>query len=81
MSNSKKLKGILEKKSILRIGGAFDALSAKLVETTGYDAVWAGSFAISATHALPDASILTMTDFLKSAENMEIGRASCRERV
>ena len=70
MSNSKKLKGILEKKSILRIGGAFDALSAKLVETTGYDAVWAGSFAISATHALPDASILTMTDFLKSAENM-----------
>ena len=70
MSNSKKLKEMLEKKSILKIGGAFDALSAKLVETTGYDAIWAGSFAISATHALPDASILTMTDFLKSAENM-----------
>ena len=70
MSNSKKLKEILEKKSILKIGGAFDALSAKLVETTGYDAIWAGSFAISATHALPDASILTMTDFLKSTENM-----------
>ena len=70
MSNSKKLKEILEKKSILKIGGAFDALSAKLVEITGYDAIWAGSFAISATHALPDASILTMTDFLKSAENM-----------
>jgi phosphoenolpyruvate phosphomutase len=70
MSNSKKLREILEVKSILKIGGAFDALSAKLVETTGYDAIWAGSFAISATHALPDASILTMTDFLKSAENM-----------
>ncbi len=70
MSNSKKLKEILEKKSILKVGGAFDALSAKLVEVTGYDAIWAGSFAISATHALPDASILTMTDFLKSAENM-----------
>ena len=25
--------------------------------------VWAGSFAISATHAVPDASILTMTEF------------------
>ena len=70
MSSSKKLREILEKKSILKIGGAFDALSAKLVEVTGYDAIWAGSFAISATHALPDASILTMTDFLKSAENM-----------
>ena len=70
MSNSKKLKNMLKTKSILKIGGAFDALSAKLVETTGYDAIWAGSFAISATHALPDASILTMTDFLKSAENM-----------
>ena len=61
---------MLKTKPILKIGGAFDALSAKLVETTGYDAIWAGSFAISATHALPDASILTMTDFLKSAENM-----------
>ena len=70
MSNSEKLRKILEEKSIVKIGGAFDALSAKLVETTGFNAIWAGSFAISATHALPDASILTMTDFLKSAENM-----------
>jgi phosphoenolpyruvate phosphomutase len=70
MSSSKKLREILEEKSILKVGGAYDALSAKLVEITGYDAIWAGSFAISATHALPDASILTMTDFLKSAENM-----------
>ena len=44
MSSSKKLREILEKKSILKIGGAFDALSAKLVEVTGYDAIWAGSF-------------------------------------
>jgi phosphoenolpyruvate phosphomutase len=70
MSNTKKLKELLGAKPILKIGGAFDALSAKLVETTGFDAIWAGSFAISATHALPDASILTMTDFLKSSENM-----------
>ena len=70
MSNTKKLKKLLGEKPILKIGGAFDALSAKLVETTGFDAIWAGSFAISATHALPDASILTMTDFLRSSENM-----------
>ena len=70
MSSTKKLKELLDSRPILKIGGAFDALSAKLVETTGFDAIWAGSFAISATHALPDASILTMTDFLKSSENM-----------
>ena len=45
-------------------------MSAKLVEISGFDAVWAGSFAISATHALPDASILTMTEFLQAAKNM-----------
>ena len=52
------------------MGGAFDAMSAKLVETSGFDAVWAGSFAISATHALPDASILTMTEFFDAASSM-----------
>jgi len=71
MSNNPEfLRKMLETKSILRVGGAFDSMSAKLVETHGFDAVWAGSFAISATHALPDASILTMTEFLGVASNM-----------
>ena len=71
MSKSEVLRKDLESKSILKVGGAFDAMSAKLVETSGFDAVWAGGFAISATHALPDASILTMTEFLNVASNME----------
>ena len=70
MTNSENLRKIIETKPIVKVGGAYDALSAKLVETSGFDAIWAGSFAISATHALPDASILTMTDFLRVAENM-----------
>ena len=60
----------LQSKSILKVGGAFDAMSAKLVEVNGFDAVWAGSFAISATHAVPDASILTMTEFFDAASKM-----------
>ena len=60
----------LESKSIIKVGGAFDAMSAKLVEFHGFDAIWAGSFAISATHAVPDASILTMTEFFDAASNM-----------
>ena len=60
----------LKENQILRVAGAFDAMSAKLVELNNFDAIWAGSFAISATHALPDASILTMTEFLSVASNM-----------
>ena len=60
----------LKENQILRVAGAFDAMSAKLVEINNFDAIWAGSFAISATHALPDASILTMTEFLSVASNM-----------
>ena len=67
---SELLRKDLESKSILKVGGAFDAMSAKLVEFYGFDAVWAGSFAISATHAVPDASILTMTEFFDAAFNM-----------
>ena len=70
MSKTKDLRNSLNSKPILRVGGAFDALSAKLVETAGFDVIWAGSFAISATHALPDASILTMTEFLNATSNM-----------
>ena len=70
MLKSEILREKLEKKSLVQVVGAYDALSAKLVETHDFDAVWAGSFAISATHALPDASILTMTEFLNVASNM-----------
>ena len=70
MTKTEELRTKIEKKPLLKVGGAFDAMSAKLVETCGFDAVWAGSFAISATHALPDASILTMTEFFDAASNM-----------
>ena len=69
-SGAKELRSKIKDKSILKIGGAFDAMSAKLIEINDFDAVWAGSFAISATHAVPDASIMTMTEFLQVAKNM-----------
>ena len=70
MQNSDILRELIESKPILKIGGAFDSMSAKLVEINGFDAIWTGSFAISATHALPDASILTMTEFLNVSSNI-----------
>ena len=70
MENSDLLRDLLDKKPILKVGGAFDAMSAKLIEINNFDAIWTGSFAISATHALPDASILTMTDFLNVSSSI-----------
>ena len=70
MSTAKNLAELLNSKPIIKVCGAFDAMSARLVEFHGFDAVWAGSFAISATHAVPDASILTMTEFFDAASNM-----------
>jgi len=70
MSQSKQLRDLLNSKSIVKVGGAYDAMTAKLVEHFEFDAIWAGSFAISATHALPDASIMTMTEFLGTATSM-----------
>ena len=70
MKTTEILRNTMKTKPIVKVGGAFDAMSAKLVELHGFDAVWAGSFAISATHAVPDASILTMTEFFDAASNM-----------
>ena len=70
MENSDYLHELIESKKILKVGGAFDSMSAKLVEINNFDAIWTGSFAISATHALPDASILTMTEFLNVSANI-----------
>ena len=70
MQNADTLHELIETKPILKVGGVYDAMSAKLVEIHGFDAIWTGSFAISATHALPDASILTMTEFLNVSSNI-----------
>ena len=67
MLKSEILRKKLESKPIVKVCGAFDSMSAKLVEFYGFDAVWAGSCAISAIHAVPDASILTMTEFFDAA--------------
>jgi len=56
---------------IARAVGAHDALGAKLVEQAGFEAVWASSFEISAARCLPDASLLTMTEYLAAASHMQ----------
>jgi 2-methylisocitrate lyase-like PEP mutase family enzyme len=55
---------------VIRIVGAHDGLGAKLIEESGFDGVWASGLEISASYGVPDANILTMTQYLERACEM-----------
>jgi phosphoenolpyruvate phosphomutase len=61
---------LLDSKPTLMVAGAFDGLSAVLVETSRFDAVWASGFCISTSRAIPDMSILTVSDLLTRVGEM-----------
>src|SRR5262250_2629250 len=66
-------RGLLElfgRPGVVLAGGAHDALSARLVEEAGFDAIWASGFGISAVQALPDANILTLTETLEAVRRI-----------
>ena len=54
----------------IRIVGAHDGLGAQLIERHGFDGVWASGLEISASFGVPDANILTMTQYLERAQEM-----------
>ena len=73
MEQARQLRELLHRPGAIVAIGAHDALSARLIERAGFDAVWASGFAISAAQfALPDANVLTMT------ENLEVIRHICQ---
>ena len=56
MTNAAKLRAALKRPGVLKIVGAHDALSARLIERAGFDGIWASGFAISASlKCIPDA--------------------------
>jgi phosphoenolpyruvate phosphomutase len=67
---ARKLRELFEQDGISCIAGAHNALGAKLVEKNGFDGVWASGLEISTAYAVPDANILTMSEFLNAAEAM-----------
>jgi 2-methylisocitrate lyase-like PEP mutase family enzyme len=63
MKNTTRLKTLINDPKLLVMPGAYDPLSAMLVEEAGYDAVQATGLGIAASHlGLPDASILSMRE-------------------
>lgn len=67
---TEKLRALLRRSQPSLVLGAHDALSAKLAEEAGFDAIWASGFGISAVSALPDANILTMSETLDAVRRM-----------
>jgi len=66
-----KLRALMTRPGIIRTVGAHDALSAKMIEQAGFDAIWASGFGISASlKCIPDGSFLTMTEQLDATRNM-----------
>uniref|UniRef100_A0A9E7ZQJ2 Isocitrate lyase/PEP mutase family protein n=1 Tax=Bosea sp. NBC_00436 TaxID=2969620 RepID=A0A9E7ZQJ2_9HYPH len=49
------------------VPGAYDALSAKLIEEAGFPLIYVGSFAVAASaHGLPDVGVITLDDMTEA---------------
>jgi phosphoenolpyruvate phosphomutase len=55
----------------VRVMGAHNALAGRIAQETGFDAVWTSSLEVSAARCLPDASVLTMTEYLAAAAHTQ----------
>ena len=64
------LRKLFEQPGIIRLAGAHNALGAKLAERAGFDGVWSSGLEISTSCAVPDANILTMSEYLAAAQSM-----------
>ena len=70
LDKNKILRNYLNSEKLIRAVGAHDGLSAKLIGEAGFETVWASGLEISTSYSVPDANILTMTQFLSQAAQM-----------
>ena len=71
MKKKNRLKELIQGPEILVAPGAYDALSAKLIEAVGFEAVYMSGFATAASSfGLPDIGLLTMTEMAANAKRM-----------
>lgn len=67
---SRKLKKLINTKELVTGVGGRDALDAKMIENAGFDFVWSSSLCVSAAYAVPDASLISMSQYLQAARAM-----------
>jgi phosphoenolpyruvate phosphomutase len=62
------IKTLLSQKPGLLAIGAHDGLTGRLGQNADFDLIWGSGFEISASHGLPDANILTMSDLVQHCQ-------------
>jgi phosphoenolpyruvate phosphomutase len=68
----KKLRDGLHGSAAVVAVGTHDAMSARLAESYGFDAIWVSGFGVSTmTYAIPDLNLITMTEALAAAVRMD----------
>ena len=71
MNNAVKLRALLKRPGTIKAVGAHDAMSARLIQRAGFDAIWASGFAISASlKCIPDASFIDSSQQLAVERNI-----------
>lgn len=70
LNKAKVLRELFNQEGVIRIVGAHDGISSKLVEVNHFDGVWASSLELSASYAVLDSNILTMTQYLQATSIM-----------
>lgn len=70
MNPREKLKGLLTRKGLLVAPGAFDGLSARLVEEAGFEAVYLSGGAVARSMGVPDIGLLTMSEVIERASQV-----------
>ena len=71
MKGTTRLRQLLQQPGMLVAPGAHDVMTARIVEAEGFQAVYLGGFATSASMlGIPDHSLITMTELLAQARNV-----------
>lgn len=71
MEQSKKLSEMIKSGEFIMAPGAYDALTARIIESEGFNAVYMTGFGTSAFHfGLPDRGLLTMTEMVQNANRI-----------
>jgi len=66
-----RLKKLLQNDTILVVPAAFDMVSAKIIEKTGFEAVYLSGYGQAVSHlGFPDAGLMTFTEMLERVHNM-----------
>jgi len=66
-----RLRKLLSRKEILTAPGAYDALTARIAEMCGFEAVYmTGAGTVNAQLGMPDHSLITLTEMVQSAARM-----------